>query len=640
LARITSKTKKKILYAVGFTLTVAVIALLLFFFLKDTIFELRRLTMDHDEDGIKEFLRSKGWWGYVTVVIVEALEMLVICIPAEFIQFPAGISFPFYIAIPLCDAGVMLGASVIYLLVHTFKMDPPLQGKREKKLESIEKTAGDVKIQMLMYFLFVTPIIPFGAICYYCSSKKISYGKYLFTVATGVLPSIITSIIMGSGARYFIAHDISVWFFVLLVFLLGTVLFIGMFFIGRKFIYKKENKNTPNSILYRPLLNVFGLFVGLHSKPAYVEDALYEEMLDINGPIVFLCNHKSVYDIYHTFNYIYPLRAALVGNRYYLRNKVTRFAIHTLGFIPKRMFAQEIEPIKKILAAVKNGTSVFIYPEARLSLDGLANPITEGTGALLKRLAVPVVVLNINGDFTAYSKFHTTKGRIPVEVKVNRILYPDEIKALDEKTLNDILQSAVETNEYAYMKRFTVKDKNMASGSEKVIYKCPQCRNDYTVQACGCTLQCDCGFTLTFDEHYSFKPNAFGFANLSDAYRYVKKIEKEDVFGIESDVKFTVDVTVKILDAVNPKNDLPGSGTVTLTTNGIQFTGIINGEAQSFAHTFRETPCLVFGVDSEFEFYHQGKLYYFYPVGNRRACTKMATLYDVLVEAYKNKKDA
>lgn len=630
-----TQRKRKILSGIGFVLTVAVIAFLLFFFLKDTILELRRLTEGGDDDGIREFFRSKGWLGYLTVVIVEALEMIVICLPAELIQFPAGISFPIPIAILLCDLGVTLGASVIYALVSVFKVKPLMLGKREKKIAAIEKSSGGVKTQILMYFLFVTPIIPFGAICYYASGKKISFGRYLFTCSTGVLPSIVTSIIMGTGARYFIANSIPIWQFILLVFFLGMLLFLGMYFIGRKFLSKPGSKNSPESFLYKPLLGLFGVFVKLHSKAAYVEDERYEEMFDIDGPILFLCNHKSVYDIYHTLNYIYPIRAALVGNRYYMRNKVSRFAMRALGFIPKRMFTTEIEPIVKIRESVGRRTSVFLYPEARLSLDGKENPIASGTGALVKRLGIPVVLLNINGDYAAYSKFHTTKGRIPVEVKVNGILYPQDIENLDAEQINGLIRRGLQTDEYEYLRRVTIRDKNIAADSEKVIYKCPACHRDFTTRSERNRLYCDCGFSLTFDKHYSFEENPYGFADLSDAYRRVKELERAEADACGEDFRYELDVTVKVLDTEDRKRDLCGEGRITLTRAGIRFIGTIDGAQETLTRSFDELPCLAFGVDDEFEFYHRGRLCYFYPKENKRACTKISTLYDVLCQAGK-----
>ena len=59
---------------------------------------------------------------------------------------------------------------------------------------------------LFMYLLFLMPIIPFGAICYYGSSVKLGYGKYIRTVATGAIPSIIVSNLIGEAGEAFLLH--------------------------------------------------------------------------------------------------------------------------------------------------------------------------------------------------------------------------------------------------------------------------------------------------------------------------------------------------------------------------------------------------------------------------------------------------
>ena len=51
-------------------------------------------------------------------MLVEALQEVVVFIPAEFIQISSGLSYPFYIALLLCDLGACLGATIIYVLVN------------------------------------------------------------------------------------------------------------------------------------------------------------------------------------------------------------------------------------------------------------------------------------------------------------------------------------------------------------------------------------------------------------------------------------------------------------------------------------------------------------------------------------------
>ena len=118
-----------------------------------------------------------------------------------------------------------------------------------------------------MYFLFVTPIIPFGAICYYASNKKISYGRYIFTCATGVIPSIVTSILMGTSLKYFIARNLPLWALIVIIFGLGTILFIGMFLICRKYLFNGNKINgTPYSLWGYVITTIFGSMIGINKN--------------------------------------------------------------------------------------------------------------------------------------------------------------------------------------------------------------------------------------------------------------------------------------------------------------------------------------------------------------------------------------
>ena len=74
-----------------------------------------------------------------------------------------------------------------------------------------KKTSGKGGIQALMYVLFVMPVVPFGAICYFGSSMKMSYRRYILTCVTGVIPSILSSIVLGNLFIYFTASGLPLW---------------------------------------------------------------------------------------------------------------------------------------------------------------------------------------------------------------------------------------------------------------------------------------------------------------------------------------------------------------------------------------------------------------------------------------------
>ena len=105
------------------TIVVSLIVIcLLFFFFKDLIIPFIKLEVNNDFDGARDLLVDKGMIGLSAVTLIEALQMVVIFISAEFVQLSAGMAYPWWIAFILCDLGVIIGASIIYLLVNVFKI--------------------------------------------------------------------------------------------------------------------------------------------------------------------------------------------------------------------------------------------------------------------------------------------------------------------------------------------------------------------------------------------------------------------------------------------------------------------------------------------------------------------------------------
>ena len=103
----------------------SVIIFLFAFFLKDIMIPLIRLEAKHDLGGAHALLADKGLLGALSVILVEALQMVVVFVPAEFIQISAGLAYPLWAAILLCDLGVCLGATIIFALVRFFKLSKP-----------------------------------------------------------------------------------------------------------------------------------------------------------------------------------------------------------------------------------------------------------------------------------------------------------------------------------------------------------------------------------------------------------------------------------------------------------------------------------------------------------------------------------
>ena len=217
-----------------------VIVFLFSFFLRHIMIPLIRMELHNDFNGAKELLASRGLQGFFAVILIEALQMVVVFIPAEFIQISSGLSYSFPVALLLCDLGVCLGATIIFLLVRVLRFRSRAYEKRKQRIERLSSSIHERNTVTFLYLLFFMPIVPFGAICYYGSASRLPYKKYLITVATGVIPSIVVSNLMGEAGRTFLIYNLPLWLLIVVIAVLAVLLFLLVFFLHQTVLFSRK----------------------------------------------------------------------------------------------------------------------------------------------------------------------------------------------------------------------------------------------------------------------------------------------------------------------------------------------------------------------------------------------------------------
>lgn len=615
-----SKKKNIIEKIVIIGLALVVLGLLVLF-LKDIFFPFIKMEINQDFDGAKALLNEKGFLGYTTVSLVEALQMVVIFIPAEFIQISSGMSYPWYLALLLCDLGVVLGASIIYFIVHVFKFDGDIF-KKGHKIQKFDKNNNTTKgIMILMYFLFIMPIIPFGAICYYASNKKIKYRYYILTVATGVIPSIITSIIMGSAVKEFIANALPIWLLILIIFGAASILFILILFILNKF-YFKQNDGTPDSVFYNLLTKFFNLKAGKKIKIQY--SGKIDELKELKGSYLMLANHSSFIDYHYITNIEEERRYAYVFNRFYFGIKGIKWLAKRVGFIPKRIFASDIDTIKQSFKMRNLNYPIMMFPEGRLSPDGKIQSINPSVAHYAKKLNVPLVITRIDNAYLLNPKWRKKIYKGIVNVEIKEILSTDEVNNMDNDKLHQFIVNNLSYNTFDNPYMNTFKQKNKALGLENLLYMCPHCKSLYSNISVGNNLKCQCcNREYHINEKYLFDDNDI--PNLQVYYQKIREIEKDNISGLN--ISIEVDLIIFGKDKNNKKKD---SGIFTLNENGLSFVSSKTG--YEILMTKEELEGIAYSVNEEFEFYYNNQLHYFYPKKDRAICTRISLLYELLKE--------
>ena len=576
------------------TLIAIVAVIILFsFFLKDIMIPFIKAEMKNNVNEAKEILKDNGWFGFAAVVLIEAIQMVVIFIPAEFIQISCGLSFPFPIALILCDLGVCLGSLIIFSLVRLFKFSSSAYIKNKEKIDLLgAKTNNDKQTILFMLLLFIMPLIPFGAICYFGSGTKLPLKKYLPTVAVGCLPSIVTSNLMGTAGRAFIKKTIPLWILILIIAVLGLLLFITLlFFIFRYFL--KENDRTPESVLFSSFMR-FVERMRKNKQKLIIEDKLMQKIED---PYIILANHESFYDFYYVSKIVKNKPAAIVGNEYYLSLPIIRHL------------------------SLKKGYPVMIFPEGRLSTDGTNYPIVEKSGAFYKKLNRDIVFVKLEGAYLSKPKWRKSFLKSEIRVTVSKIIKKDELAEIDASELDRIIQNELSFNDFDNHIN-CYKSRNLAKGLEKILYICPSCGELYRTKGEGNVFKChSCGKELHILPDYSFEGDNT-IKNIADYYREIKNIEKTglDSLHIETAVKTKI---------FNPKGRTKKE------------TGICELSAKEFVYKSKneefhvptdEILAMPYSCGEEFELYLGNRLHYFYPTHNRNQVVRWALIIDLLYE--------
>ena len=596
-------------------LVLAVIVLLYAFFLKDILIPFLRLEIRHDIDGARELLMSRGLLGFFSVTLVEALQMVVVFIPAEFIQISSGLSYPFYIALLLCDLGVCLGATIIYVLVRSLGVQNSIYQKREKQIERFSAAFPEKNVVLLMYLLFFMPIVPFGAICYYGCGRMLGYKKYIRTVATGVIPSILVSNLMGEAGEAFLLNDLPLWGLILVVLLLAVLLFAAVFFIIDRFCLR-ECDETPDSPVYALIFFLVRLWHGRKPKPEIRDERLAEA----ETPYILLSNHESFFDFYYIHQMAHPRNPSYLVNEFYCTRPVLKTLARRAGILSKKLFTTELSSPIRIMRTLKKGYSVVIFPEGRLSPDGRSNPIVEEGAAFYRRMNVDLVLVRINGAYFSYPKWRNKRFRSSVCVTVERVLKKDELKAMTDEELNALIAETL-YNDASENTLCSYPQKNKAEGLENLLYRCVDCGALYSMRAEGNSLVCTaCGSVHKLNERYRFEEAPY---TIPAWYERIRDAEKPELD--------TLSLSAAVRTVIHGRDGGPKreeKGECTLDSKVFSY----RSEKTSFDIPTEKLPALAFSCGKEFELYHDGELYYFYPLEQPRQVARWALAVDLLAE--------
>lgn len=353
----------------------------------------------------------------------------------------------------------------------------------------------------------------------------------------------------------------------------------------------------------------------------------------IKGPYLLFSNHTSRCD----WEYI----GMAMGGRNPMNFVASNVEFHRahmhgifdlMNVIPKMNFVSDLGCIKAIMRIVKDGGSVMLFPEGKSSISGTNQPVMPGTGSLVRKLGVPVYTTTIRGGYMSNTQWNIANRPGQVEIYVNKLLTPEEAKALSAEEIERRVNEAIYNDDFEWNKTKRIRYKGndtVAVKLEEHLYLCPKCGAECQTIGEGNTFRCKaCGNGMTIDEYYDLHPfddscvipkslRVWYELQRRAVYREIKNnpdflLEDHVIIGHQPDDHY-VDKTVT--------SEPIGDGMLRLTREGLSFEGTVNGEPFTLFSSASNTMSMVFETDSSnFGGFFGGKYYEFKP--DRKSCTK------------------
>ena len=350
---------------------------------------------------------------------------------------------------------------------------------------------------------------------------------------------------------------------------------------------------------------------------------------EIKDQALIIAPHTSNKDHWLVGLALYPLRPTFVISEHFAADPKLRPLLRLAHVITKKMFCPDVSTIMNVMRAAKEGNTIVLFPEGRLPCNGRTGTVTDGTAALAKKLGLPVYVVTANGASLTFPKWASAPRRGSIRVVAERLITSDEVKTLPLDVLEARMQKAITHDDAAAMAGVSYRSDAMAAGLDGILYRCPACEKELTMQSAGDYITCSCGMQARLDERYRL--HGVPFKTILAWYDW--QIEQVDL----SSAVLETDAVIGAVNEEGNMDEAAGTAHVRMDRDVFSFDGTVFGEPISFTRKSTDIVAFPTTVGQHFDIYHNNKLYYIFPQPDTRISVKWVAYLDRLVAEEKQK---
>ena len=386
--------------------------------------------------------------------------------------------------------------------------------------------------------------------------------------------------------------------------------------------YPHQHPKKPN-LFWRTFIRGLTIPGLAGTRFSYTSEGM--EQLGEGEPCLILMNHSCFLDLQIAYRILYPRPFNIIctSDGFVGMGGLMAWLMRTIGCVPTQKFVTDLTLVQDMAYCLKTlKTSVLMYPEASYSFDGTCTPLPRKMGILLKKLDVPVVMIETFGAFSRnplYNELQVRKS-VPVTAKVRLLYTREDVETKTVKELSDGQDTSFAIDPFRSQKEngIEITDDFRADGLNRILYRCPHCGAEGKMVGKGTTLTCGgCGkiWTLTPLGEMEATAGQTEFSHIPDWYRWEREQVRQQLldgtYRLDLDVDIAIMVDFKAIYKV-------GQGHLTHDRDGFTLTGC-DGRLR-----YTQKPTASYGLYADYYWYEIGdiicigdnqRLYYCFPKG-------------------------
>lgn len=301
-----------------------------------------------------------------------------------------------------------------------------------------------------------------------------------------------------------------------------------------------------------------------------IKAKLSPDVKNLKGPYLLLSNHIGTYDPFIVGYYLHQV-PNYISSDAIQKDPFIAFMVNKFGVIPIRKNARDTQVIRNMMAVVKRGGAIGLFPEGTRSWTGTTLYIEPNVAKLAKLLKIPVVTAVMKGMHLTDPRWAFRLRRAAIEIEYNLCFTEEELKKASVEEITEKIRKDLFHDEVDFQREHMheVRSKHRAEYISYALFLCPACNSIGNIESKGNDFECtNCG-QKHYVNKYGFFENSKGeessFDNIRDWFDWQRRhFEKfvTDHYKRKTYAPLFSDENMEVIKEVDNSVEALGSATV------------------------------------------------------------------------------